>query len=104
MSARRWMLLSVASLTACSGCTNSMKGIFAHAKPQAAAKARWDDVRAGVKLQLAESQFRSGRVTEALRTINEAVELEPANAGVFLLLARIRLEQGQLGAARQAAD
>src|SRR5262245_54432002 len=102
MSIRRGIILSIAYLAACSGCTKSMKGIFSHEKPQAAAKARWDDVRAGVKLQLAESQFRSGHVTDALRTIDEAVELEPANAGVFLLLARIRLEQGQLGAARQA--
>lgn len=66
------------------------------------AKARWSLMRAKVKLQLAENEFKAGHLDESLKSLDEVLQLEPENPRAVLLLARVRLESGQLNAARNA--
>ncbi len=68
------------------------------------AQQHWDDVRGGIQLQLAENQFRAGRLDEAEKTLEQALTLAPDNPKAHLLAARLHLERGDLAKARDAVD
>ncbi len=73
-----------------------------------AAKQRWDEVRGGVKLQVAEHHFEAGRLDEAeavLRSALGGIAMSPRSAlggEAYKLAARLYLEQGRLAEARAA--
>jgi len=66
------------------------------------AQARWDNVRGGVRLQVARQHLEAGRLDEAEKHLMQARSLAPRDPRVFMLLARVKLEQGKLAEARQA--
>ena len=68
------------------------------------AERNWKQLRARFKFQLATQHFDQSRVDEAVRSIREAVELEPDNPAYYILLAKCYLEQDQLGLASDALD
>jgi tetratricopeptide (TPR) repeat protein len=67
-----------------------------------AAKQRWDSIRGKVKLQLVEQHLAAGRLEDAEKVLEQAMTLSPPTAEVYMLAARLRLEQGQLAKAREA--
>lgn len=68
------------------------------------AEQRWNQVRSQIKLQLASQQFERGQVDEALGSLSEAVQLDPANASCHLLAAKCHLEQGDVASAERSAN
>jgi len=75
-----------------------------HEKMQQEAQARWEGMRAKVKVRLASEQFEQGRVAEALGQLNEAIRLDQESPGAAILLAKIQLAKGQLATARETLD
>lgn len=68
------------------------------------AKARWEQMRAKVKRQLAERNFEGGQIDDALKICQEVLALDGASLDSYLLMARIQLEKGQMAAAEAALD
>jgi tetratricopeptide (TPR) repeat protein len=71
---------------------------------RSAARQRWNTVRGDVKTHLAEEHLRAGRIKDAEQVLDEALQLSPTDAKVYLLAARLRLGQGRLADAREAID
>lgn len=59
------------------------------------AEARWEQMRAKVKFQLAERNFDTGELEEAMKLSQEVLALHPKHLEAYMLLARIQLEKGQ---------
>jgi tetratricopeptide (TPR) repeat protein len=91
------LLLALALTPGCNAPTKS-----ATAKEQA--RARWEQMRAKVKLQLAERNFESGQVDEAGKLCEEILALDPTSLDGHLLGARVNLEKGQVSQAEAALD
>jgi Tfp pilus assembly protein PilF len=68
------------------------------------AEKQWNEVRARVKLQLAEQQLRAGAIEEAVRTASEAVLLEPSLPGGYVVLSRAYLERGEPSKAERVLE
>lgn len=68
------------------------------------ARKRWDAMRGGARLQLAEKHLRAGRLHPALNELLAAFEIAPDHPRVHLGLARVYLELGELAKAREAAE
>lgn len=60
------------------------------------ADTRWQDVKSGIALQMAEQQFNSGQLNLALKTVEEQLELDPDNAQLWLMAGRVALENSEL--------
>jgi len=95
---------SVAALMQACGCAAWEKATREWTTTKEERGAHWKQVRCDVKRKLAESQLEARHLDEALREIEAALVLNPKDAACHVLLARIRLEQGQLAAARAAVD
>ncbi len=67
-----------------------------------AARQRWVEVRARMKLQLAREHLRTGRFDEAETQIRDILALDPKCVPGHVLAARLSLEKGELAAARTA--
>lgn len=89
-------------LLAVGGCEGLQRR--SHEQTRAEAKQRWDSVRGQVKLQLARGQFRAGHVDEADVQVQEALALDPTNRDGWVLLGRIRVEQGKCAEALRALE
>ena len=72
-----------------------------HAEAQIQAEQRWSQVRGQVKLQLARQQFDRGHFEDAIKTLDEAILLDPASAETYALLVKANLELGKPGTAGQ---
>jgi tetratricopeptide (TPR) repeat protein len=68
------------------------------------AQARWEQMRATVKFQLAERSFEAGQVDQAMKTCQEVLALHPTHLEAYLLMTRIQLEKGQTAAAESTLD
>jgi len=86
-----------------SGDSNILAKHFSNDR-RAGAQQHWDEVRGGIQLQLAENQFRAGRLDDAEKTLEQALLLAPNNAKAHLLVARLHLERGDLAKARTAVE
>jgi tetratricopeptide (TPR) repeat protein len=86
-------LVAAACIAAPAGCQSS-----ALTRKQEATE-RWNAVRAGFKGRLAADQLAAGRPRGAGEQISEAVRLDPNNAELALLSARIALAEGKLSTA-----
>lgn len=101
-----WAALSAIVFLALAGCQLDKESpVFRHFSEdrRADAQGRWDGVRGGVKLQLVEQHIAAGRMQEAQKVLEQALAMMPGNPDVYILAARLRLEQGQLALAREAA-
>jgi tetratricopeptide (TPR) repeat protein len=67
---------------------------------KAAANKQWNDARAGVLASLAEDQYKTGNLEKCQETLDQALALEPDNANLHLLAARLAIEQGKLDVAQ----
>ncbi len=59
----------------------------------------WTDLRGGMKFRLANQQLETGRIADAVRSLEGAIQLNPRQPEYYHALARCRLEQGDTGAA-----
>ncbi len=65
------------------------------------AEQHWSRLRSQMKVRLADQQLNTGRVTEAVVTLEEASRLDPDNPALHRMMARCHLEQRD---ARSAVD
>ncbi|MFQ5590047.1 MAG: hypothetical protein ACE5HE_02680, partial [Phycisphaerae bacterium] len=75
-----------------------------HPAVKAQAEQRWKDVRARIKLQLAEQQYNAGLFEDAAETAAESLELCPTQPEAYVIIARSYLELSRLGSAQQVLD
>lgn len=94
MKRRTLALISVSLLLGCAAPP--------HNKNKEEAQARWEQMRAKVKFQLAERSFDSGQVDDAMKLCQEVIALYPAHLDAWLLMTRLQLEKGQLAEAEAA--
>ncbi len=91
-------LLPVVLLSAVVGCSSLTK-------PQPSQKAamteQWNAARAGVQGTLAKEQYENGNLDGARVTINNALAMNPKNATLRIISAKIAMEQGQLDVAEK---
>jgi tetratricopeptide (TPR) repeat protein len=69
-----------------------------------AATSRWIDARAGVFAQLATDQLDNGQLAEAKDAVEKGLAVNTDRADLWLLSARISIEQDDLTAAKQALE
>lgn len=95
-----------ASLSAGAGCSPMSGLIDRHfsSDQRQEAQERWSDVRAGVKLRLAQQLFDAQNYGEARERLREAMALTRTEPGAFILLAKLELLEGRLASAREAID
>ena len=93
----RPLLLAAALLTA--GCHT-----LALTRAKSGAQQRWSGVRSRVQVQLAQQQYQSGLFNDAVRSVEEAVSLDPREADAYVLLAKANLELGRPASAEQAVE
>lgn len=99
--ARRLVLSAIIVLP-----TGSLAGCHTPPRSQQKLQAqqRWNRLRSRMKVRLATEQLESGRVGEAVVTLQEAIRLHPDAPALYRLLARCRLEQDDPRAAENALD
>src|SRR5262249_55219461 len=66
------------------------------------AKEHWDTVRSEVKLQLARQHLDARRLDEAEKILQQTAPIAANNPEQYILVTRLRLEQGRLVEARDA--
>lgn len=71
---------------------------------QAQAKQHWDAVRGGIQLQLAENHFKAGRLADAEKALEQAINLDPGSSKAHLMAAKLHLERGDLAKAQAAVE
>ncbi|MEM8874488.1 MAG: tetratricopeptide repeat protein [Planctomycetota bacterium] len=81
------------ALVLAAGCADGVKPQQAASE---AANQRWNAARSGVLLSLAEDQFESGDLAKSRLTADEALTLNPGDARLLTLRARIAIEEGKL--------
>jgi tetratricopeptide (TPR) repeat protein len=93
LGSRRIVALMVIgyTLVAGSGCNDAKKPL-----PKEVARRQWNNTRAGVLAGLAKDQMESGNFDKARQSLTEAIKMDPDNAGIRLLSARLAIEQAQL--------
>lgn len=91
--------LTIAMLLLPIGCSEMHKK-----KNAAQGKQEWDQVRARIKMQLAQRAYESGNLDDAMKTCGEALGLDTQNYDGFMLMARILLAKGQNVRADAALD
>jgi Flp pilus assembly protein TadD len=64
--------------------------------PKEAATAQWNGARAAVLGGLADDQFKTGNFEKSRLTVDQAMQLDPKDANLHLLSAKLAIEQGQL--------
>ena len=74
-----------------SGCAQTPK----HVTPTEAGKHQWDAARASVMASLGKDQYESGSFEKSRQSLNEAMKLDPENALIRVLSAKLAIEQGQ---------
>jgi len=84
--------LSVAALLAPSllGCQDTL------VPEKVDAKNRWLELRSSMMLDMARQQFASGDLTQAKKTVKDAMSIDRTNPDLFVLAARIEMEEGRL--------
>ncbi len=70
-------------------------------KQKEAATQEWNHARANVLHSLARDQYTTGNFDKSRQTVDEALGLDPQNAGLRILSAKLNIEQGRLEAAEQ---
>jgi tetratricopeptide (TPR) repeat protein len=97
----------IASLMFLAGCEGKFSRLLTRHfsnDQQDQAKQRWETVRGGVKLQIAEQHLKAGRLPEAEKVLEQALAMKTDGAKSYLLLTRLRIEQGRLSEAREAIE
>jgi tetratricopeptide (TPR) repeat protein len=61
-----------------------------------AARIHWNQTRASVLLTLAQDQYVTGNFDKSRQTTDEALAMDPQNAGLRILSAKLAIEKGRL--------
>jgi len=75
-----------------------------HHEAKQQAEQRWNEVRAGVKFQLARQQYDSGLFDDVVRTLSESIALDATRPEAYVLLAQANLELSKPASAEQAIE
>ena len=81
-----------------------LTGCQSTARKNANAQNRWNQVRAGVKYQLATQQYEAGLFTDVVKTLAESIAQDGRMAKSYTLLAQAHLELGDVGSATVALE
>jgi tetratricopeptide (TPR) repeat protein len=84
--------LSAAALLAPSllGCQDTL------VEEKADAKSRWLELRSSMMLDMAKQQFAAGDLTQATKTVKDAMAIDRTSPDLHVLAARIEMERGKL--------
>src|SRR3954471_17062055 len=85
-------------LAAVVGCQSATKP---HPTPHAEMTQQWNAARAGILGSLATEQYKGGNLAKARETVENAMKLNPKNAPLHVLSAKIAIEQGQFDQAEK---
>jgi Flp pilus assembly protein TadD len=88
------LLLTLAT----AGCQNPKQ------KNSKEANARWNRARASVLCSLAKDQYKAGSFDKCRKTVTDALKMDPMNAQLRILSARLAIEQGQLELAERELE
>jgi len=75
-----------------------------HETSRKQAQIRWQDVRAGVTLQVAQQQYDKGQLEKARQTLQAALKTYNNDARLYLLLAKVMFELKQPGEAERQLE
>ena len=89
---------ALAITLASAGCQNQNK------KNSKEAQARWARARANVMWSLARDQYKAGAFDKCRKTLDDALKIDPQNAQLHILSARLAIEQGQLELAERELE
>lgn len=98
MLSRKAALAAVLLAAVVAGCNSS--GKKAPTQKEAAIQ-QWNNARASVLLSLANDQYKTGNFDKSRQTVIEALRVTPDNPNLWLLSAKLNIEQGQLEAAER---
>lgn len=62
---------------------------------------QWNNARSSVLLGLATDQYKTGNYDKSRQTVTEALKMSPENPDLWILSAKLNIEQGQLDPAHQ---
>ncbi len=79
-------------LTIANGCAQDAKRVT----PNQAASRQWNAARGSVMANLGKEQYESGNFEKARQSVDQAMKLDPENASIRVLSAKLAIEQGQL--------
>jgi len=96
MAMKHLMAMLVLALAA--GCVNGPK----EPTQKEAATQRWHAARSDVLYGMAKQQYQNGNFAESRKAIDDAIKLNPKHEPLYVLLARLNIEQGQLESAEKA--
>ncbi len=93
-------------LLVASAATFILTGCHSPSHPEAKQQAeqRWNEVRAGVKFQLARQQFDGGLFEDVVRTVSESIALDSTRPEAYVLLAQANLELSKPASAERAIE
>lgn len=84
---RKIPLILTLAVALMAGCVDNSKN---------AAKAQWNNARAGVLASLARDQYNAGNFDNCAKTLKDALTLAPKNPNLRMLSAKLAIERGQL--------
>src|SRR2546423_14742349 len=87
-----WILLPVIAASLLLGCEDNKK---TPTQKQVAA-AQWNRARANVMVGLARDQYATGNFDSCRKTVDEALRMDPDNAPLRVISAKLAIESGQL--------
>src|SRR4051812_1701590 len=85
-------ILALVALGLFTGCAGDAK----QPTSKEAAHLKWNATRAAVLANLAKDQFESANFDKARQSLTEALKLDPENASIRALSAKLAIEQNQL--------
>lgn len=89
------LLTITASVVMVGGC-EALTPHNGHQKAMNNASGRWNAMRSGSMLKLAQQQFDTGDLEQSEKTLVEAMSVDATNAALHVLSGRIAIEHGQL--------
>jgi tetratricopeptide (TPR) repeat protein len=93
---RRKFAIAVIALSCLAGCSQTTPP-----DSKNAAAEQWNGARAAVLYSLANDQFKTGNYDKSRKTVAEALRMSPQNAELWILSAKLNIEQSQLELAQQ---
>lgn len=90
-------LIGLSSLVGCAGSQSASK----QQTPKDAAVEQWNRTRSQVLLGLASDQYKTGNYDKSRQTVVEALKMNPKNADLWVLSAKLHIEKGQLESAEK---
>lgn len=101
LTAAALLMLACAS---CNDLSSKLRTTLVPPDSKVEAKGRWNQVRAKLKLQLANESYTGGQLDAAQKNLEEAIALDPTAGDGYVLQCKLLLAKGQTAAASAALD